>query len=348
MFATVRWSFSTGFVVGLLSSSLVVADDPATLTGRAAPVRAKTVNTVEDALAQRAELAFSDTPLSDALRFVAKSQGINIVVDNIALERAGITGNVPISVDVSGVTLRSALKTILEPRGLVAVAEDDVLKITTPQRAQPAAAQRPVYFPTPAANEIRIRDSLSEPTQPAFADTPLADAVDFLRDYHQINIWIDRTALQDEGVDPSLPINLELSGITLRSALRLMLEPYGLTAVVEDEVLKVTTRTAAQQKVVTRVYPVGDLVGSYEDLAAIQQAIQTTTGGRWRSDDAAVAGSISVVPRSASIVVKQTHAVHDEIVDLLANLRAAQELPIEPPQSSRLPGNAATNLLPTN
>lgn len=208
--------------------------------------------------------------------------------------------------------------------------------------------QRPVYFPTPAANEIRIRDSLSEPTQPAFADTPLADAVDFLRDYHQINIWIDRTALQDEGVDPSLPINLELSGITLRSALRLMLEPYGLTAVVEDEVLKVTTRTAAQQKVVTRVYPVGDLVGSHEDLAAIQQAIQTTTGGRWRSDDAAVAGSISVVPRSASIVVKQTHAVHDEIVDLLANLRAAQELPIEPPQSSRLPGNAATNLLPTN
>jgi uncharacterized protein with von Willebrand factor type A (vWA) domain len=108
--------------------------------------------------------------------------------------------------------------------------------------------------------EQRIEAALAERTDIAFADTSLTDAIDYLKDYHQIMIYIDQTALQDEGVDPSSPINLELSGITLRSALRLMLQPLGLTYVIEDEVMKLTTQTAADEVLTTRVYPVGDLV----------------------------------------------------------------------------------------
>ncbi len=108
--------------------------------------------------------------------------------------------------------------------------------------------------------EQRIEAALSERTELAFTDTPLTDAIDFLRDVHQISIIIDNAALQDEGVDPSSPINLELSGITFRSALKLMLSPLLLTYVIEDEVMKITTIAKADEVLTTRVYPVADLV----------------------------------------------------------------------------------------
>ena len=42
--------------------------------------------------------------------------------------------------------------------------------------------------------------------------------------------------------------------------LRIILEPLGLTYVIEDEVMKITTSLAAEEKLSVRVYPVGDLV----------------------------------------------------------------------------------------
>jgi hypothetical protein len=56
------------------------------------------------------------------------------------------------------------------------------------------------------------------------------------------------------------PINRTLSGITLRSAMKIILEPLGLTYIIEDEVMKITTIIAADEKLSSRVYPVGDLV----------------------------------------------------------------------------------------
>jgi hypothetical protein len=186
--------------------------------------------------------------------------------------------------------------------------------------------QAPVYLPAPNNIEARIIAALSEKTDVSFAETSLADAVNFLRDFHQINILIDRAALQDEGIDPSTPVSLELSGVSLRSALRLLLDPYGLTAFVDAEVLTITTKTRAQEKVVTRVYPVSDLAELAEELEALQEAIQTATHKQWNRDDDARPGTMSIVPRSRSLVIRQQFAVHDEIVELLTNLRAAQTL----------------------
>ena len=108
--------------------------------------------------------------------------------------------------------------------------------------------------------EQRLEAALAERTDLAFTDTPLTDAIDFLEDVHGISIIIDTAALQDEGVDPSSPVNIELSGITLRSALKLMLTPLQLTYVIEDEVMKITTQAKADEVLTTRVYPVADLV----------------------------------------------------------------------------------------
>ena len=110
--------------------------------------------------------------------------------------------------------------------------------------------------------EEKIQAALIDPqgVDIEFIDTPLEDAMSFLADAHDITIIIDDQALVEEGVQIDQPINRTLSGITLRSAMKIMLEPLGLTYIIEDEVMKITTIIAAEEKLSTRVYPVGDLV----------------------------------------------------------------------------------------
>ncbi len=110
--------------------------------------------------------------------------------------------------------------------------------------------------------EEKIQAALIDPqgVDIEFIDQPLTDAMVFLADAHDITIIIDRAALQEEGVALDEPINATLSGITLRSAMKIILEPLGLTYIIEDEVMKITTIIAAEEKLSTRVYPVGDLV----------------------------------------------------------------------------------------
>jgi len=108
--------------------------------------------------------------------------------------------------------------------------------------------------------EDRILAALNETTELEFVDNPLVDALSFIGDLHNITILPKEAALAEDGIALDEPINLVLSGISLRSALRIMLQPLGLTYVIEDEVMKITTEIDAEEVMTTRVYPVGDLV----------------------------------------------------------------------------------------
>ena len=54
--------------------------------------------------------------------------------------------------------------------------------------------------------------------------------------------------------------HLALRGVTLRSALRLLLKDLELSYLIQDEVIQITTPEDASAQVSTKVYPVGDLV----------------------------------------------------------------------------------------
>lgn len=178
-----------------------------------------------------------------------------------------------------------------------------------------------ISHPAPSEQEQKIRQALHQRTDVAFSDTPLTDAVKFLASEHQINVVMDVAALQDEGVDPSSPLNLELSGITVRSALRLMLKPLQLTCIIEDEVLKITTEAKADEALVTRVYPVRDLASDGEELASVLEAVKAGCDPlSWNEE---LARTITGVAKSRSLVIRQTQKVHEEIEGLLRDLRAA-------------------------
>ena len=108
--------------------------------------------------------------------------------------------------------------------------------------------------------ETKIFAALADDTRLEFIETPLTQVIEFLKDQHDINIEIDTKALDDIGIGSDTPITRNLRGISLRSALRLLLKDLGLTYVVRDEVLLITSPEEAESKLVTKVYPVGDLV----------------------------------------------------------------------------------------
>ncbi|MDP6445944.1 MAG: hypothetical protein QF805_19300, partial [Pirellulaceae bacterium] len=108
--------------------------------------------------------------------------------------------------------------------------------------------------------ERRIFTALDEDTTLEFIEQPLNEVIDYLADLHRIPIVIDTKALDDVGIGTDTPVTRNLRGISLRSALRLMLKELELTYIIRDEVLQITTPEEAELQLVTKVYPVGDLV----------------------------------------------------------------------------------------
>ena len=113
-----------------------------------------------------------------------------------------------------------------------------------------------------AAN--RIFATLDEDTTLEFIETPLSDVVDYLSELHDINILLDTKALEEVGLGSDTPITRNLKGISLRSALRLMLRDLELTYVVADEVLQITTPEQASELTQLSVYNVGPMLEENE------------------------------------------------------------------------------------
>lgn len=109
-------------------------------------------------------------------------------------------------------------------------------------------------------SEAKIRRQLQTSTKIEFIETPLQEAVAYLQDLHGIVIQLDHKALEEAALFADVPVTLAVDNVSLRTALRLLLRPLDLTYVVEDEVLMITTVDVASQKIVTTVYPLGDLL----------------------------------------------------------------------------------------
>ncbi len=113
----------------------------------------------------------------------------------------------------------------------------------------------------PGSSEQRIFEALDQPARNfEFFEAPLSEVVNRLKDDHEIPIVMDDRALADASIGTDTLITKSLKGISLRSALRLMLKDHGLSYVVKDEVLVITTKEEAETSLKTKVYPVADLV----------------------------------------------------------------------------------------
>ncbi len=91
---------------------------------------------IEKALDEPVSCDFVNTPLTEVVKFFAKSIPVNIGIDTESLTEAGIEINTRITRKANNLRLRSALHWILSPLALTTVIEDDSVKITTVANAQ--------------------------------------------------------------------------------------------------------------------------------------------------------------------------------------------------------------------
>jgi hypothetical protein len=111
--------------------------------------------------------------------------------------------------------------------------------------------------------ERRIETALRNPLSSVgldFTDAPLEEVVSFIQETYNIPVQLDTPALEEIGIGPDEPVTVNLHGISLRSALRLLLKQLQLTYIIRDEVLMITTPEEAEAQLVVKVYPVADLV----------------------------------------------------------------------------------------
>lgn len=111
-------------------------------------------------------------------------------------------------------------------------------------------------------SERLIFEALDEATILEFDGETLEETIDFLGELHRIPFTIDGRALDEAGLNASIPIHLDLRAVSLRSGLNILLRQHGLTYVVRDEVLLITTIKGADSSDsrILRAYNVADIL----------------------------------------------------------------------------------------
>ena len=116
-----------------------------------------------------------------------------------------------------------------------------------------------------SATEERARAALGHVRRFKFYETPLHNVVEFLS-ADITPILLNAKRLEESGVMIDVPITCDLPPAPLATQLNLVLEPLGLTYVIRDEMLQITTLEDAEEQLETRFYDVRPLIHS--DLGA--------------------------------------------------------------------------------
>src|SRR4029079_9721964 len=94
----------------------------------------------------------------------------------------------------------------------------------------------------------------------AFNNVPLGKVIDDLNNMQGINVLLDVRALNGGGISPDQPLTFHVDDMTLKSALKHLLNQVGLTYVIQDEALLITTPDNARGKLTLVPYQVTELV----------------------------------------------------------------------------------------
>ena len=189
-----------------------------------------------------------------------------------------------------------------------------------------APAEFAEFLPPLTPQEQRIEDTLEKPAECDFQDQPLTDVVAFLAEYASIKMVIDVEALTEEGIATDMPVTRKLSGLKLRSLLNLILTPLQLAVTPRDEVLLVTTLARVKERLFTRTYPVSDLCrvpgANVLDFQSLMSLLEQETSGPWNQGEG---GVMTELASTGSLSIRQTLGVHQQVLELLRSLRAAQK-----------------------
>lgn len=168
-----------------------------------------------------------------------------------------------------------------------------------------------------------------------FDQTPFMDCLDFLRDVTQLNFVVSAEA-RDLIEGETLTVTLRLRGITLDSALRLILASHDeLTYRLERGLIKVHTRGDHQPELLLEVHDVSDIIsgqarargGFQVDAEQLLELLEVMWSSS-REDGTAE------VTASGSLILRRTEGDQERALRLLRYLREGEPQGMAPPAES--------------
>ena len=180
----------------------------------------------------------------------------------------------------------------------------------------------------PSAREMAILKALNTKVPQGFQNTPISEVLQYLTDLTNEPIVLSKSELDEAKITSDTPVTFQARNVTVRTVLRGILSEFGMTYVIRDGTIQVTSIQRAREMLVTRSYPIGDLVigtGQFgnpllwgpglsqlqmqQNVAQIIETIQSTIDPQsWRS--AGGPGTITYHPPTGSLIIRQTAEVH--------------------------------------
>lgn len=201
--------------------------------------------------------------------------------------------------------------------------------------------------------EEEIRRSLAKSISLQFEEESLKKVVAHIAKTAGLNIVLDMRGIDDAATAVDAKISMKAKDITVRQLLEDILEPLDLAFIVEDEVVKITSKDRAFGPLEVRTYPVADLVipipgaGQVDltnleakranpptkmakpkaDFSQLIELLQTQVEPEsWQQRGGE--GSMSEFQTTLSLVVRARRSVHKKLVVLLTTLRKLQDVQV--------------------
>lgn len=217
---------------------------------------------------------------------------------------------------------------------LFVLATPRVLTVKDEGVIRASAEEQTIPLKMADVKERAIEYRLRQPISLNFKNVPFCDVIMELSTISGIQIVPDMRAFEEARIDMKWPVSCKVENVDMKHALRLLLNPAGLTCVIENQVLKITTEKRQMGKVTRVTYPVADLVEP-PPLVAGEKAgkslerelrtliINTIAKDSW--EEMGGPGSIQYFPAGKSLVISQNQDIHEEIQLLLSTLRKLQD-----------------------
>jgi general secretion pathway protein D len=211
--------------------------------------------------------------------------------------------------------------------------------------------------------EQRLERSLDRHTNYSCpAGTPLQEVLSQLSDISGLNIVLNPKVLQEQDeADLEIRNEIKYEGLPLRYILNWVVREVGLTYTLKFDVIFVTTKKTQADRLMLQIYDIQDLLASKQSFTppsledgfvagddeggleidlgdddfggeaissdVIVQMLQDSISGDW--DDPDGVGILLRALETGGLLVKNTPRVHQEIIELLRELRKTSALQVE-------------------
>ena len=258
------------------------------------------------ALRKKIRVSYNDAPLSEVIAQLSEMTGINVFIDNEGLAAEGVTSDTPVTIDLTQeISLKSVLNLILGQHRLGYLIQDEVLRITS-ETARAGDVYRKVYYVGDLVIPIpNFMPGYNNGMAGALAQAHAALGYGpggFAQNQSQspAPLVLAENAIDDEQKLGTTSALAQISAANMLSGSRNTPQPLGM----------------------------GGMGGaSGADFDTLINLISSTVApNSW--DDVGGPGSMAPFEGNLSLVISNTQEVHDEIVDLLEQLRRLQDLQV--------------------